>query len=156
MLNLIDKDDDRRDHRDNNILGTQGPPGPQGQSGPQGLPGTQGLPGLNGTNGINGTNGVNGTNIDPCVACLLDALVKLDSGAVLVNVTADLERGLPGPRGDVNVTLPLVIDVDVALLLQQQLAVDLGLDANATIFEICAAIDAQQESLDVAAIIDQS
>ena len=30
----------------------------------------------------------------------------------------------------------------------------LGLDANATIFEICAAIDAQQGSLDIAAIID--
>ena len=43
---------------------------------------------------MNGTNGVNGTNIDPCVACLLDALVKLDSGAILVNVTANLERGL--------------------------------------------------------------
>ena len=52
----------------------------------------------------------------------LDALVKLDSGAVLVNVTADLERGLARSTGDVNITLPLVIDVDVALLLQQQLA----------------------------------
>ena len=38
-------------------------------------------------------------------------------------------------------------------MLQQQIAESLGLDANATIFEICAAIDAQQESLDVAAII---
>jgi hypothetical protein len=36
----------------------------------------------------------------------------------------------------------LVIDVDVALLLQQQLAVSLGLGENATIFEICAAINA--------------
>ena len=36
---------------------------------------------FNGTNGINGINGVNGTEIDPCVACLLDALVKVDSGA---------------------------------------------------------------------------
>ena len=40
---------------------------------------------------VNGTNGVNGTEIDPCVACLLDALVKVDSGAVLVNVTAEIE-----------------------------------------------------------------
>ena len=40
---------------------------------------------------MNGTNGVNGTEIDSCVACLLDALVKLDSGAVLVNVTAEIE-----------------------------------------------------------------
>ena len=49
----------------------------------------------------------------------------------------------------------MVIDVDLALLLQQQLAITLGLDVNATIFEICAAIDAQQEeSPDVAAIID--
>ena len=45
----------------------------------------------------------------------------------------------------------MVIDVDVALLLQQQLAVDLGLDANATIFEICAAID--EQGLDVEAVI---
>ena len=50
-----------------------------------------------------------------------------------------------------NITLPLVIDVDVAPLLQQQLAVDLGLDANATIFEICAAINAT--GLDVDAVI---
>ena len=129
----------------------QGPPGPQGlqvhkvQS--------QGIPGVNGTNGINGTNGVNGTNIDPCIACLIDALVKLDSGAVLVNVTANLERGISGPTGDVSVTLPLVIDVDVATLLQHQLGETLGLDENATIFEICAAIDARR-SLDIAAIID--
>ena len=32
--------------------------------------------------------------LNPCVACLLDALVKLDSGALLVNVTTNLERGL--------------------------------------------------------------
>ena len=31
-------------------------------------------------------------NIDPCVACLLDALVKVDSGAVLVNVTAEIRN----------------------------------------------------------------
>src|SRR5215208_6067339 len=135
-------DKDRKDHtrdRDNNKTGPQGP---------------QGIPGVNGTNGINGTNGVNGTNIEPCVACILDALVKLDSGAILVNITANLERGPPGPSGDVDVTLPLVIDVDVATLLQQQLGETLGLDANATIFEICAAIDAQQEDLDISAIID--
>jgi len=36
-------------------------------------------------------------------------------------------------------------------LLQQQIAVDLGLDANATIFEICTAIQAQ--GLDVDAIL---
>ena len=91
-------------------------------------------------------------NIDPCVACLLDALVKLDSGAVLVNVTANLERGLLGPSGDVNITLPLVIDVDVATLLQAQLGETLGIGENATIFEICAAIDA--EGLDITAVIN--
>ena len=37
---------------------------------------------------------VNGTNFDPCVACLLDALVKLDSGALLVNVTLDFSTSL--------------------------------------------------------------
>ena len=41
-----------------------------------------------------------------------------------------------------NVTLPLTIDLDVATLLQQQLGVSLELGNNATIFEICAAIDA--------------
>jgi hypothetical protein len=157
-IKFYDKDDERKDHtnrNNNNKTGTQGPVGPPGPQGPQGLQGQQGLPGLSGTNGINGTNGVNGTNIEPCVACLLDALAKLDSGAILVNVTANLERGLQGQNGDVKVTIPLVIDVDVATLLQQQLAESLGLDVNATIFEICAAIDAQQEeSLDVAAIID--
>jgi YVTN family beta-propeller protein len=153
---FVDKEDDRRDHRDNdnNKTGTQGPVGPPGPQGPQGLQGQQGLPGLSGTNGSNGTNGVNGTNIEPCVACLLDALAKLDSGAILVNVTANLERGLQGQNGDVKVTIPLVIDVDVALLLQHQLAESLGLNANATIFEICAAIDAQQGSIDIAAILD--
>jgi len=143
------KFDDKRDHKDrDNKTGQQGPPGPQGPQGPQGIPG------VNGTNGINGTNGVNGTDFDPCVACLLDALVKLDSGAILVNVTLSFTKedlsNVP-IRGLQNITLPLVIDVDVALLLQQQLAVDLGLDANATIFEICAAIDAQ--GLDVEAVI---
>ena len=142
----------RKDHRDNRT-GTQGPPGPIGPPGPSGPQGTSGAPGANGTNGVNGTNGTNGTDFDPCVACLLDALAKLDSGAVLVNVTANLERGLPGPSGDVNVTLPLVIDVDVATLLQAQLGETLGIGANATIFEICAAIDAEG-SLDVAAILD--
>ena len=53
--------------------------------------------------------------------------------------------------GLINLTLPLVIDVDVALLLQQQIAVDLGLDANATIFEICAALNGT--GLDIDAII---
>ena len=88
--------------------------------------------------------------------CFLDALVKLDSGAVLVNVTLEFPReqspGIPQQLlGLQNITLPLVIDVDVALLLQQQLAEDLGLNANATIFEICAALDAQ--GLEVDAII---
>ena len=102
----------------------------------------QGPPGVNGTQG---PPGVNGTDFNPCVACLLDALVKLDSGALLVNVTVvnftDIIRpsipGTPPVPIPENITVPLVIDVDVALLLQQQLAVDLGLNANATIFEIC-------------------
>ena len=66
--------------------------------------------------------------------------MKLDSGAVLVNVTAEIE--FSGDRVE-NITLPLVIDVDVALLLQQQLANATGLDPDATIFEICAALDEQ-------------
>src|SRR5215207_4382760 len=145
-------DDKKRDHKDNRDNRT-GPPGPPGPTGPPGPIGPQGPPGVNGTQGppgVNGTQGppgVNGTDFDPCVACLLDALVKLDSGAILVNVTAEIDLG----QEDVNITLPLVIDVDVALLLQQQLALSLGLDANATIFEICAEINAT--GLDVDAVI---
>ena len=155
-FNKFDDKDDRKDNNRDNRTGTQGPSGPIGPQGPHGPPGfngtqgPQGPPGINGTNGINGINGTNGTNIEPCVACLLDALAKLDSGAILVNVTTNLDRGQAGPIGDVNVTLPLVIDIDVASLLQAQLAESLGLDANATIFEICAALDAQQESMDFA------
>jgi hypothetical protein len=132
----IKKFDDRKD-RDVKV-GPQGPPGP---------PGANGTDGRDGTNGTDGRDGTNGTDFDPCVACLLDALVKLDSGAILVNVTAEIDFGAE----DVNITLPLVIDVDVALLLQQQLAETLGLDANATIFEICAAINATE--LDIEAVI---
>ena len=132
-------DDKKRDHKDNrdNRTGPPGPPGPTGPIGPQGPPGINGTQGPPGINGTQGPPGVNGTDFDPCVACLLDALVKLDSGAILVNVTAEIDLG----EQDVNITLPLVIDVDVALLLQQQLAISLGLDSNATIFEICAAIN---------------
>ena len=90
---------------------------------------------------------------DTCVGCLLDALAKLDSGAVLVNVTVDLpdHRPILPPPPPKSITLPLVIDVDVALLFQQQLAVDLELNENATIFEICAALD--EKGLDVEAVI---
>ena len=149
-------DKNRKDIRDNRtgiqgLPGSQGPPGPQGPPGLAGPPGPQGLPGVNGTNGINGTNGVNGTNIEPCVACLLDALVKLDSGAIVVNASASIERPPAGPSGNLNITLPLVIDIDVALLLQQQLANATGLDRKATIFDICAAIDAG--TLDINAVI---
>ena len=48
----------------------------------------------------------------------------------------------------------MVIDVDVATLLQAQLGETFGIGENATIFEICAAIDAQQESIDIAAVLD--
>src|SRR5687768_4655012 len=97
----FDKDNDRdRDNR----TGTQGPPGPQGPPGIPGLNGTQGLPGLpglNGTQGLpgaNGTAGINGTDFDPCIGCLLDALVKLDSGAILVNVTVNVDLTPNNPR----------------------------------------------------------
>ena len=41
-----------------------------------------------------------------------------------------------------NITVPVVIDVNLATLLQAQLGLSLGIGANATIFQICAAIDA--------------
>ncbi len=37
----------------------------------------------------------------------------------------------------------MVLDIDVATLLQNQLGLSLGLGANATIFEICAALETQ-------------
>ena len=60
----------------------------------------------------------------------------------------------PNNPRDLNLTttLPLVIDVDVALLLQQQLANATGLDPDATIFEICAAID--EQGLDIDAVLE--
>ncbi len=154
------KHDDKKRDKDNrdNRTGQQGPPGPQGPigpAGPQGPPGANGTQGPPGANGTQGPPGANGTDFDPCVACLLDALVKLDSGALLVNVTIEFPRTLPGssqplPIGiaGLNITLPLVIDVDVSLLLQQALAESLQLDANATIFEICAAINATGLNVD--------
>ena len=86
----------------------------------------------------------------------MDALVKLDSGALLVNVTINTPttstiQGIPAGLLGVNITLPLVIDVDVALLLQQALANSLNLTEDATIFEICAAINAT--GLDIDAVL---
>ena len=127
-----DKKDKDRD-RDDNRTGTQGPQGPQGPNGTQGIPGPQGPPG-------NTTGLVNQTEFT-CVACLLDALLKLETGAVTVDVNITIPGVRNGPVLN-NVTVPLTIDLDVATLLQQQLAVSLGLGADATIFEICAAIDA--------------
>jgi hypothetical protein len=154
-------DDKKRDQKDNrdNRTGPQGPAGPAGPAGPQGPPGpngTQGIPGPQGPPG-NTTGFVNETEFT-CVACLLDALAKLETGAVTIDVNITIPEIIPnpvcqiGPAAPVcvpptitilnNVTLPLTIDLDTALLLQQQLAVSLGLGADATIFEICAAIDA--------------
>jgi hypothetical protein len=156
-----DKKRDDRDNRDNRT----GPQGPQGPQGPVGPAGPQGPPGPNGTQGIQGPQGppgnttglVNETEFT-CVSCLLDALAKLETGAVTIDVNITIPEIIPnpvcqiGPAAPVcvpptitilnNVTLPLTIDLDTALLLQQQLAVSLGLGADATIFEICAAIDA--------------
>jgi hypothetical protein len=162
-------DDKKRDHKDNrdNRTGQQGPQGPigpqgpQGPIGPQGPPGangTQGPPGANGTqgppgaNGTQGPPGANGTDFPPCVGCLIDALVKLDSGAVVVNATITIDNPPPGPSAnDLIISVPVVIDVDVATLLQTQLGLSLGIGANATIFEICAAIDAG--GLDIDAVL---
>jgi hypothetical protein len=142
------KDKDR--DRDNNRTGTQGPPGPQGPIGPVGPAGANGTQGPPGPQGANGTNATGFT----CVTCLLDALAKLETGAVAVNVSASLPGTIFNPpvRGLVSLSLPLTIDLDTATLLQVQLEESLGLDANSTIFEICAAIDAGTE-LDINAVL---
>jgi hypothetical protein len=148
--------DDRKDRDKDNKTGPQGPPGPRGppgQDGQDGTNGTDGRDGTNGTDGRDGTNGTNGTDFDPCVACLLDALVKLDSGAIVVNVTAEVNIAPGGSPVDlVNITVPLTIDIKVASLLQTALAENLNLTSNATIFEICAAINAT--SLNIDEVID--
>ena len=147
--------DDRKDRDKDNKTGPQGPPGPRGppgQDGQDGTNGTDGRDGTNGTDGRDGTNGTNGTDFDPCVACLLDALVKLDSGAIVVNVTAEVDIGQGGTVNLVNITVPLTIDIKVASLLQTALAENLNLTSNATIFEICAAINAT--SLNIDEVID--
>ena len=154
-IKFDDKKDDRKDNNRTETQGPPGPPGPPGAQGPQGIQGergfngtqgpqgiqgergfngTQGLQGIPGLPGANGTAGANGTDFDPCVACLLDALAKLDTGSIVVNVTASIPF-------TVLVTTPVTIDIDVAALLQAQLAISLGLSPDATIFEICAAID---------------
>jgi hypothetical protein len=153
FCDVKDKHDKKDRDRDGNRTGPQGPPGPQGPIGPNG---TQGPPGPIGPNGTQGLPGTPGEDFDPCVACLLDALVKLDSGAILVNVTINTPEvaeipGLPSALLGVNLTLPLVIDIDTALLLQQALANATGLPDDATIFEICAAINAT--GLDIDAVL---
>jgi hypothetical protein len=161
------KDKDRDRDRDDNRTGAQGPQGPQGPvgpAGPQGPNGTQGIPGPQGPPG-NTTGLVNQTEFE-CVACLLDALAKLETGAVAISVNITIPEVIPNPGciGQTvcnlpptitilnNVTVPLTINLDVATLLQQQLAVSLGLPADATIFEICAAIEAG-ETVEIGAII---
>ena len=150
-FNKFDKDD-RKDSRDNKT-GLQGPQGPQGLAG---INGSSGVNGTNGSNGVNGTNGTNGTNATgfTCVTCLLDALAKLETGALAVNVSASLQGSIFNPpvAGLVNLGLPLTIDLDTATLLQTQLGESLGIGANATIFEICAAIDGGT-TLDINAVL---
>jgi hypothetical protein len=119
-------------------IGPIGPEGPEGPEGPIGPNGTQGPRGFNGTAGTNGTNA---TGFE-CVACLLDALAKLETGAVVVDVEVEVPGILVGSLDAfVNITIPLAINLDVATLLQAQIGLSLLGDDNATIFEICAAID---------------
>ena len=56
--------------------------------------------------------------------------------------------------GLVNFSIPLTIDLDVATLLQEQLALSLDLPEGSSIFEICAAIDAGVE-LDIADVLTE-
>ena len=156
-----------KDRDRDNKTGTQGPPGPQGPQGPIGpqgppgpaganstVPGPQGPQGLPGVNGTQGPPGANGTDFDPCVACLLDALAKLNTGAISVNATVVIDNPPPGPStSDDRLTLPVIINVNVATLLQAQLGTTLGIGGNATIFEICAAIESAG-GLDIDAVID--
>ncbi len=147
-------DNNKRDHKDNRDNRT-GPAGPQGPVGPQGPPGANGTQGPPGANGTQGPPGANGTDFPPCVGCLLDALAKLDSGAIVVNATVNftIPAVATTPPIVVNTTVPVVIDVNLATLLQAQLGLSLGIGANATIFQICAAIDARGGSIDEAAVI---
>ncbi len=154
----FDKDDRKDRDRDDNKTGAQGSQGPQGSQGSQGIQGIQGPIGFNGTQGSQGPPGINGTNATgfTCVACLLDALAKLETGAVAVNVTSSLPGNIfdPPVMGLVIFSIPLTIDLDVATLLQEQLALSLDLPEGSSIFEICAAIDAGVE-LDIADVLTE-
>ena len=71
-----------------------------------------------------------------------------------MNATVVIDIPPPGPStGDLRLTLPVIINVNVATLLQAQLGLSLGIGANATIFEICAAIESAG-GLDIEAVID--
>jgi len=151
-------DNKKRDHLDNRDnrtgpVGPQGPAGPAGPAGPIGPNGTQGPQGLVGPQGPPGnTTGLVNQTQFTCVACLLDALAKLDTGAVIVNITATVDTNPGTPVQNLTVTFPLTINVEVATLLQNQLGLTLGLGSNASIFEICAAIEAQ--SLNITTVLN--
>jgi hypothetical protein len=69
----------------------------------------------------------------------------------VVNATITFDP--PGGGVDpITASFPVVIDVHVATLLQAQLGISLGLGADATIFEICAAIEAAG-GLDIDAVL---
>ena len=147
--------DDRKDK--DNKTGAQGPRGPPGQDGKDGRDGEDGRDGQDGKNGTDGlpgrdgTNGTNGTDFDPCVACLLDALVKLDTGSVLVDISGEIDVGTGGTPDLVDTDVKVVIDLELAEILQAQLGETLLGDPNATIFEICAEINGT--SLDIGVIL---
>jgi hypothetical protein len=84
----FDKDNDRKD---NNITGTQGPPGPPGQAGPQGPPGPTGATGPQGNQGVQGLIGPNGTQGPPGIvnAELCPAGTDLENVFVLNGTTTE-------------------------------------------------------------------
>jgi hypothetical protein len=139
------KDNDRKD-RDDNKTGIQGPPGPagpQGPVGPQGPPGPEGPKGdtgdrgpigPNGTTGPEGPQGPPGNSSDPCIDCLNFALLNLTNG----QITSSVIINLPIVGG---IALPITINVDTLDLLLDALRAELLLDADASIFDICAALN---------------
>ena len=120
----FDKDNDRKDIRDNNQTGTQGPPGqqgppgingangaqgPPGTTGPAGPPGVTGPAGATGTQGPPGPSTINTTNVYTVVGntttstgfglfssiALCDAGDTAQSGSFVTNGTALIRSDKP-------------------------------------------------------------
>ena len=109
------------------------PQGPPGKQGPQGIPGQKGEKGDRGPQGLPGENGVN--PLVPCIDCLLFNLFELKTGEIAKEISVNL------PIVE-NTQVPLTVDINTFDLLLDQLKVQFNLNDKASIFDICASVEA--------------